>query len=884
MRLSYKINHIRSFINQHNKIFLIGEIFLVGVCALIASSYYSNLNKESNLYHTGETLSLVASASAPEVMGWGNGGWFTSIEIDKFNSNILYAVNDMGGFFRSEDGGSNWTDLSINFPGTPVWNLTFSPDGNTIYTQTRLALLKSTDKGNNWQALTAQHEYEVTSTKPFASRFKAAYKRSRTVVIDPISPNTIYLVGEKGLDNHDVMLAMNYLYKSTDGGQNWTRLSSIADNTNSLVLDVNNRSVLYSGGPDGVRKSTDGGSTWIAKNSGVSNLNVLDMVSVSKNGSLVLYLLTDSGFYISTNGAESWSSYNKVTDGSTIPTIRSYGSILVDQSNSNHIFISLKGYVYESKDGASNWSMIFRNWGMEPTTDSGYAYTWHCGLLHCGGPTTALAYNPITKLLYGVGDVGLATLNVSTTPYPSWAIKSRGLYVAVNFALSFFSKDEIIAGGADTVLMRTENGGQTWKQIAGPKKTDGTWTYFPSNFWVRSIGLKKTTPRKIYVCNENISSTPKAGLHQTLDNGNTWENIISRLSDASTGGKCSQVFVDSSNENIVYVLIDNKGLYRSTDNATSFTRITDSITGINELTFNSSSFAIDPASPSTFYLVSQNGSKVFKSTNSGSSWTQLNQPYISSAVGGIVVFPDTYHTVYLSQQHRLLRSRDQGLSWQVVLDLGTLVKNYYGSDYTWSWHYYFSIPVYNPSNQKTYIQVTPWTHDPQNLPPVGIYISSNFGDTWEKSYSLAHPGSNQIYILNENDYLYVPTQSGVWKYRLDTASIIPTLIPTISPTAIPTAIPTSGVNTIPTISPTATPTIKPTATPTIKPTATPTIKPTATPTVKPTATPTVKVSKRNNIKPTPTSTLGVSTETALENNNLFEKIKIFAQKLINKIF
>ncbi|HJX05721.1 MAG TPA: hypothetical protein VJ461_03355 [Candidatus Nanoarchaeia archaeon] len=697
----------------------------------------------------------------PEPFGWGNGGWFSNILIDKYNPDVLYAANDMGGVFRSDDGANHWTDLSMNFAGTPVWYLVLSPDGNTLYAQSKIGFQKSTDKGVSWTALTAFHENESSSSKPIITRYYGmngdSLRRTRTFLIDPADQNIIYVAGERGKDDYNLVTPLNYLYKTIDGGKTWQELSAICNITKALVLDSNSRSTLYAACPDGVKKSIDGGLTWVVKSTGITNLDTMDMRVDNSNGAL--YLLTKNGFYKSTDKAETWVMYNGQS-GLTIVTPREMGSIEIDETDSNHIFVAFVGYVYETKDGGLHWNMIYRNWGYEFSADPDFAYNWSCSWLHCGGPTTDLTYNEAKKILYGVGDTGLVMLDLDTSPL-KWIIKHRGLYVAGTFTLGFFSKDEIYAGGADTVLMKTTNGGQTWKQITGKDR----W-YFTPNFWVWSIGLKKTEPHKIYICNELSARTTsvKAALFQSFDGGDTWENITNRLPDSMSSTKCSQVLVDKNNENIIYVLFDNKGVYRSTDNANTFTRITDSIPSVGQMTFTSASLVIDPSNSNTLYLVPEyigsGGTKVYRSTDNGVSWTEIYS-YGDNSLGGMAVFADKYHSIYLSLHHRLQRSRDNGATWQTVMDLGKMVP------YVWSWYYYFSIPVFNPLNNLTYVMITPWDQVPQNLPPAGIYASADFGTSWERKYSLAHQGGGQIYLLDDHDYLYVPATSGLWKYRLD---------------------------------------------------------------------------------------------------------------------
>jgi len=712
----------------------------------------------------------------PESFGWGNGGWFSSLEIDKSNPNILYAASDVGGFFRSDDAGNHWIDLSRNFPGTAVWNLTLSPDGNTIYAQTKAAFLKSTDRGTTWTSLTVYHENEITPGKPMVTRFYGSEldngRRTRTVVIDPVYQSIIYIAGERGKDDQSLISPLNYLYRTTDGGLTWQELSAISNGTRALVLDSGNHSVLYAAGPDGVRKSIDGGSTWVAKNSGIANLDTLDMITDHRNGTI--YLLTKSGFYKSTDGAETWVLCNGTGNKTITNPNRGDGMILIDETNSDHLFVSLTSSIYETKDAALHWNNIFSN-TMKTSPDPDYAYVWNCALLHCGGPTTDLAFSHTENLLYGAGDTGIAMRDLNN-PNSKWIIKHRGLFVAATLTLGFISEDEIFAGGADTALMKTVNGGQTWRQIMlNDSYTSGR------NFWVWSLDIKKTPPRKVYICNEMSarSSSAEAALYQSSNDGKTWKDITSRLLDSLGSAKCSQVLVDKNNENNVYVLLDNKGLYRSTDNAHSFARITDSIPSVAQMVFTSASFAIDPDNPSIYYLAPRRiGSvaftKVYKSTDNGISWKEIHQ-YRDNNVGGIAILQDGYNSLYLSFQHQLQRSRDQGATWQTVIDLGQMIP------YVWSWHYYFSIPVFNPLNNITYVQITPWNSDPHNMPPAGIYVSDDFGDTWERKYPLVHPGGNQLYLIEGNDYLYVPSQSGLWKYKMDHPVQTPAALATFTP-------------------------------------------------------------------------------------------------------
>ena len=62
------------------------------------------------------------------------------------------------------------------------------------------------------------------------------------------------------------------MFKSTDGGANWTSLINLSGY--ALAIDPINTNTVYAGTYHGVRKSTDSGTTWSAFNTGLTNLNV----------------------------------------------------------------------------------------------------------------------------------------------------------------------------------------------------------------------------------------------------------------------------------------------------------------------------------------------------------------------------------------------------------------------------------------------------------------------------------------------------------------------------------------------------------------------------------------------------------------------------------
>lgn len=122
------------------------------------------------------------------------------------------------------------------------------------------------------------------------------------------------------------------VWKTTDGGTNWTPLSDDWPglNISSLAIDPNNANVIYAGGGDipnlyvpvfstpGLRKSTDGGSTWTEiGTSTFGDEPISDILVHPENSNIVLVVTArvydtngtaqpDGNIYRSTNGGSTW--------------------------------------------------------------------------------------------------------------------------------------------------------------------------------------------------------------------------------------------------------------------------------------------------------------------------------------------------------------------------------------------------------------------------------------------------------------------------------------------------------------------------------------------------------------------------------------------------
>ncbi len=138
--------------------------------------------------------------------------------------------------------------------------------------------------------------------------------RTRSIVIDPDTPDTMYAGGVAG-----------GIWKSTDAGASWNAADDLMLNLRvcALAIDPTNTSVLYAGtgegvfsgsgtGGLGIFKSTDAGASWNQLAGTVSGVpegafNFVNEIVISPNDSSRLYAATRTGVWRSTDAGENWS-------------------------------------------------------------------------------------------------------------------------------------------------------------------------------------------------------------------------------------------------------------------------------------------------------------------------------------------------------------------------------------------------------------------------------------------------------------------------------------------------------------------------------------------------------------------------------------------------
>jgi uncharacterized repeat protein (TIGR02543 family) len=129
------------------------------------------------------------------------------------------------------------------------------------------------------------------------------------LAIDPQTPDTLYAGTYHGV------------FKSTNGGTNWTAMNTGLTNPYIRALAINPQTpdTLYAGTYSGVFKSTNGGTNWTAMNTGLTYTDVRAL-AINPQTPDTLYAGTyGGGVFKSTNDGTNWTATNT---GLTNPYIR----------------------------------------------------------------------------------------------------------------------------------------------------------------------------------------------------------------------------------------------------------------------------------------------------------------------------------------------------------------------------------------------------------------------------------------------------------------------------------------------------------------------------------------------------------------------------------
>jgi photosystem II stability/assembly factor-like uncharacterized protein len=290
----------------------------------------------------------------PAIMG----GRIDDVVADPADPAVVYVGAATGGIWKTVNGGTTWTPIFDDEGTTSIGALALAPSNpDIIWAGTGEAnnrqssswgngVWKSTDGGAHWTHVGLDETRHIGR-----------------IVIDPRNPDIVYVaaLGHLWGPNRE-----RGLYKTTDGGKTWANTKFIDENTGfvDVAIDPANPRVLYAasyqrrrtpwgfdgGGPgSGLYKTTDAGRTWTRLTAGLPSGDTgrIGLAIYAKNPDVLYAAIenADGGLFRSDDAGRSWKRMNRLDQRPSY-----FSQVRIDPQDDRRIYM-LASPLYISDDG-----------------------------------------------------------------------------------------------------------------------------------------------------------------------------------------------------------------------------------------------------------------------------------------------------------------------------------------------------------------------------------------------------------------------------------------------------------------------------------------------------------------------------------------------------
>jgi hypothetical protein len=413
------------------------------VCAVGFEAQRAMDNRPAMKVLSSTAWNMVATSDDGNVSGRGS-----CIAFDK-NGPIYYGTTK-GGLWKTTDNGTSWTSLSDTWKDLDVGAVAVDPTNSlTVYAGTGTPAGGVGGGGD----VNGVGVYKSTDGGVNWTLLPGSPQRATTQMeVNPASPNIVYYASTSGVSISD------------DHGATWKTSLSIGGYT-SIVIDPHNPSILFAAGGGVVRKSLDSGKSWTILPSGYPTgyQMILGMSNVSSD---TIYLSTGDG---STNS----------TTGSTLALSTNAGQTWTVKSNNKNYLGQQAGYANAMAVNPTNPSVVVAG-GLDIYTSSiggaslHQVTDWQTSS-GSGNYTHAdihvLKYNPYTNVLYTMTDGGLYHSASNGSSWQSNMNKTLGTFAFIGGDMSATASggpDFFAAGAQDNGLSAFTYGvDPTWRSVRG---------------------------------------------------------------------------------------------------------------------------------------------------------------------------------------------------------------------------------------------------------------------------------------------------------------------------------------------------------------------------------------------------------------------------------
>lgn len=681
-----------------------------------------SLLAQSRPASTATTVSSASDSATLRALTWRNvGPWRggRSVAAVGIPSQPLtyFAGYTGGGLWRTDDAGNSWRNISDGFfSSSSIGAIAVAPsDANVVYVGTGEhairgqsstygdGMYRSTDQGRTWSRI------GLTSSRQISA-----------VRVHPNNPDVAYAAVQgdrwKGTPDRGV-------YRTMDGGKTWTQVlkgENATSGASDLSMDPTNPRILYAamwdhqrvpwnvrsgGSGSGLWKSTDGGDTWKRLTDGLPKLTGKIGVAVSPANADRVYAIVEAengGLYRSDDAGKTW----RLMTGDRLIQTRSwyYMNITADPANADVVWV-MNAPIMRSIDGGRTFQTVSATHGdnhqlwINPT-NSQYLINANDGGVSVsldGGKSWSTQDNQPTAQFYHVAvDDGFPyKLYGGQQDNSSVIIKSRtdGGSIDVrdwdggpgcesaNMGVSA-KNPRFVYGGcyqgiieemdATTSLMRSI---MPWPEMNLTEPTDKTRFRFN---WTAPIEVSQFDDKVVYHGGNVLFKTTDRGQRWTPISGDLSRNDKTRqgwgggpITNEGAGGEvyATIVVIEESphDARTLYVGTDDGLIQRSRDGGATWSNITPSSWGdglVNEI-------SVSPHDAGTLFVsfrkdrLGDPTPHVYMSTDFGATFTRIVKGFREGEPVRVVrEDPTRRGLLYAGTETGVYISYDRGAQWQ----------------------------------------------------------------------------------------------------------------------------------------------------------------------------------------------------------------------------
>ena len=277
-------------------------------------------------------------------------GRIVDFAVPEGQSSIVYAASASGGLWKTVNHGTTWTPVFENEGSISIGAVAVAPsNASVIWVGTGEAnnqrssswgdgVYKSEDGGKTWTHMGLRESQHVGG-----------------IAIDPRDPDRVFVAALGALWGPNEERG---LYRTEDGGDSWTKVLGISDNTGAVdvLMDPRDPDRIYAaayqrerrnwsfvgGGPEGgIYRSEDGGDTWEKLDNGLPDPDIGKIgLAISASQPDIVYAIVEAqdrqqtGLYRSDDRGASWEHRNTIN-----PIPWYYSQIRVDPHDPERVYV-----------------------------------------------------------------------------------------------------------------------------------------------------------------------------------------------------------------------------------------------------------------------------------------------------------------------------------------------------------------------------------------------------------------------------------------------------------------------------------------------------------------------------------------------------------------